>query len=212
MDAQDTTLDDTTRKQLINLDMLTEWTQCDCQKLWSTGNLKEGKNEVVPEEPGKMWYTCIQPLVKEVSEWENGTIEGNGVWKLEGVARRFKTALYILPSIVPFAHFETSLTHGCILVYPIFPGSSGTTSFFPSFRFPVDHKFWQSHWVHSLNVSIPNELFSGYVIQHRILRFHFSSNILIRFSISVALILLLSSLYKLQVSAPYVRTRLTVLL
>jgi hypothetical protein len=30
-----------------------------------------------------------------------------------------------LPSIVPFAHSETSSAHGCI--YPIFPGSSGTT-------------------------------------------------------------------------------------
>jgi hypothetical protein len=62
-----------------------------------------------------------------------------------------------LPSIVQFAHSETSFTHGCI--YPKFPGSLGT-SFFRSFRFPVDHNFWQSNWVHSLNMSIPNELFS----------------------------------------------------
>jgi hypothetical protein len=68
-----------------------------------------------------------------------------------------------LPSTVPFSHSETSFTHGC--TYPIFPGSSGTISFLPSFRFPVDHNFWQSHWVHSLNMSKPNELFSGYVIQ-----------------------------------------------
>jgi hypothetical protein len=32
--------------------------------LWLTGNLKEGKNESVPEEPGKMGYT--QPWGKEV--------------------------------------------------------------------------------------------------------------------------------------------------
>jgi hypothetical protein len=73
-----------------------------------------------------------------------------------------------LPSIVPFANSETSFTHGCI--YPIFPGSSGTTSFFRSFRFPGDHNFWLSHLVHSLNISVPNELFSGCVIQYRILR------------------------------------------
>jgi hypothetical protein len=30
-----------------------------------------------------------------VSEWTNGTIEGNGIWKSEGVVRRFKTAQYI---------------------------------------------------------------------------------------------------------------------
>jgi hypothetical protein len=34
----------------------------------------------------------VQPWVEEVSEWANGTIEGDGAWKLEGVARRFKTA------------------------------------------------------------------------------------------------------------------------
>jgi hypothetical protein len=33
--------------------------------------------------------------VKEVSEWANGTVEGNGMWKSEGVARHFKTAQYI---------------------------------------------------------------------------------------------------------------------
>jgi hypothetical protein len=68
-----------------------------------------------------------------------------------------------LPSNVPFAHSETPFTHGW--TYSVFPASSGTTSFFPSFRFPVDHNFWQSHWVDSLKMSIPNELFSGYVIQ-----------------------------------------------
>jgi hypothetical protein len=31
-----------------------EWTQHDYQKLLFTGNLKEGKNEAVSEEPGKM--------------------------------------------------------------------------------------------------------------------------------------------------------------
>jgi hypothetical protein len=56
MDAQDTILDDIIRKQLIWYGMLRERTQCDCQKLCSTGNLKVVKNEVVPEEPVKIGY------------------------------------------------------------------------------------------------------------------------------------------------------------
>jgi hypothetical protein len=75
------------------MDMLRKWTQCDFQKVWSPGNLKEGKNEVVPEEPGKVG--CIQRWVEEVSEWANGTVEGNGIWTSEGVARHFKTSQYI---------------------------------------------------------------------------------------------------------------------
>jgi hypothetical protein len=55
--------------------------------------MKEGKNEVAPEEPGKMGY--LQSWVKGVSEWANGTIEGNGIWKSESVDRRFKTAQYM---------------------------------------------------------------------------------------------------------------------
>jgi hypothetical protein len=39
--------------------MSKEWTQRGDQNSWLTGNLKEGKNEAVPEEPGKMEY--IQP-------------------------------------------------------------------------------------------------------------------------------------------------------
>jgi hypothetical protein len=50
-------------------------------------------NEVVPEEPGKMGY--VQQWVERVSEWANRTIEGNGKWQSEGVARRFKTVQYI---------------------------------------------------------------------------------------------------------------------
>jgi hypothetical protein len=46
---------------LFGTGILTEWTQCDCQDLGSTGKLKEGKNYVVPVEPGKMGYTYIQP-------------------------------------------------------------------------------------------------------------------------------------------------------
>jgi hypothetical protein len=36
--------------------MLRELTERDYQKSRLTGNTKEGKNEVVPEEPGKMGY------------------------------------------------------------------------------------------------------------------------------------------------------------
>jgi hypothetical protein len=39
--------------------MSREWTQSDYQKLRFTGNLKEGNNEAVPGESGKMKY--IQP-------------------------------------------------------------------------------------------------------------------------------------------------------
>jgi len=44
-----------------------------------------------------------------------------------------------LLSTVPFAHSYISSIHGCI--YSIFPGSPGTASFFPSFRFPVNHNY-----------------------------------------------------------------------
>jgi hypothetical protein len=36
--------------------------------------------------------------VKEIKVWANETIEGNGIWKAEGVARRFKSAQYICTS------------------------------------------------------------------------------------------------------------------
>jgi hypothetical protein len=36
-------------------------------------NLKEAKDEVVPEETGKMGY--IQPWEKEVLEWANGIVQ-----------------------------------------------------------------------------------------------------------------------------------------
>jgi hypothetical protein len=99
------------------MEMLREWTDCDCKKLWSTGNLKE-KKRGLPEDPGKMeyiqrWveggiYTAvsgrldiysgewkvgyIQRWVEVVSEWADGTDKGTGIWKSEGVARCFKIA------------------------------------------------------------------------------------------------------------------------
>ena len=86
--------------------MSREWTQREYQKSWLTANLKEGQNKAVPEKPGKMGY--IQPWVKETYDLANGTIEGNGIWKSEGVARRFKTALYIYTQGVTGGTEQTS--------------------------------------------------------------------------------------------------------
>jgi hypothetical protein len=44
--------------------MSREWTQRDYQKLWFAGNLKEGKNEAFPWEPGKIEY--LEPWMKEI--------------------------------------------------------------------------------------------------------------------------------------------------
>jgi hypothetical protein len=52
--------------------MSTEWTQRDYQKLWFTGNLKEGKNEAVPGEPGKIGiYTAMNGRDLRMGEWNN---------------------------------------------------------------------------------------------------------------------------------------------
>ena len=51
--------------------MSREWTQIDYQKLRFTGNLKEGKNEAVPGEPGKMEYTYSHEWKKS----KNGRME-----------------------------------------------------------------------------------------------------------------------------------------
>jgi hypothetical protein len=51
----------------------------------------------------------IQRWVEEISEWANGTIEGNGVWKMEGVARRFKTAQCVYIDIHTYMRVESSL-------------------------------------------------------------------------------------------------------
>jgi len=104
MNEQDTILDEITKNNSFGVVMSREWTQHNYQKSWLIGNLKEGKNEAAPDEPGKMGY--IQPWVKEVQVCANGTIEGNGIWKSEGVARRFKTAQYICVGIF-MNHFCT---------------------------------------------------------------------------------------------------------
>ena len=50
--------------EILSIGHVERWTQRDYQKLWFTGNLKEGKNEAVPGEPGKMEY--IQPWMEEI--------------------------------------------------------------------------------------------------------------------------------------------------
>jgi hypothetical protein len=46
--------------------------------------------------------------VKEVSELANGTIEGNGTWKMEGVTRSYKTAqyMYFFLALQPSADYD----------------------------------------------------------------------------------------------------------
>jgi hypothetical protein len=39
--------------------------------------------------PQRTWKDGMNSHEREVSGWANGTIEGSGVWKSEGVARHF---------------------------------------------------------------------------------------------------------------------------
>ena len=57
MGAPDTILDEITWKQLIWYGHVERTERTRLPKLWLTGNLKEGKNESVSEEPGKVGYT-----------------------------------------------------------------------------------------------------------------------------------------------------------
>ena len=77
-----------------------------------------------------------------------------------------------LPSIVLFTHSQISFIHGCI--YSIFPGSPRTSSFFPSFRFPVNNNFWQSRQVHSLGTKLISPLKQQlqYLFSVRLYRIH----------------------------------------
>jgi len=63
MNAQDTILDEITRKQLIWYCHVERMDRTRLPILWLTGNLKAGRNETVSEEPGKMGY--IQRWVRE---------------------------------------------------------------------------------------------------------------------------------------------------
>jgi hypothetical protein len=72
---------------LFGMVMSREWTQRHYQKLWFTGNLKEGNNEAIPREPGKM--ECIQPWMRDLrmGKWNN-----RRQWNMK-VGRRHQTFL-----------------------------------------------------------------------------------------------------------------------
>ena len=117
-----------------------------------------------------------------------------------------------LPSIVPFACPEISFTHSSIynpsshvlrgrprfcrhsgfqltltlLTWTIWRAPTNASKWrmgFNSVFKGVNHDFWQSCWVLSLNMPLPNKLFSSYIIHYRILGVRFSSNIFISFYI-----------------------------
>jgi hypothetical protein len=73
--------------------MLREWTRRDYQKLWLTGNLKEGEKR---GRPRRTWrdgiYTAMNERDLRMGEWNN-----RRQWKMEVGRRRqtFKTAQYI---------------------------------------------------------------------------------------------------------------------
>jgi len=73
--------------------MSRERTERDYQKLWLTGNLKEGKER---GRPGRNWkdgiYTAMGGRDLRMGEWNN---RRQWIMEVEGVARRFKTAQYI---------------------------------------------------------------------------------------------------------------------
>jgi hypothetical protein len=64
-----------------------------------------------------------QPWVKEVSEWANGTIEGNGICKSEGVARRFKNpqwmyvCMYVRTYVCMYVCTYVCIMYVCMYIY-----------------------------------------------------------------------------------------------
>jgi hypothetical protein len=55
--------------------------------------------------PRRTWKD-VRYIAMSEREWVTGTIKGNGIWKSEGIARRFKTAhiyiyIYDGPSLGP---------------------------------------------------------------------------------------------------------------
>ena len=68
---------------------------------------------------------CISCLIsfikmKEIKEWANGTIEGNGIWKSEGVVRHFKTAQYIYIYIYIYIYTYFGLYVCCVNMITFF--------------------------------------------------------------------------------------------
>jgi len=91
MNKQDTILDEITRKQFTWYGHVEGMDRTRLPKI--TINWKhEGRKKL--GRPRRTWkdgiYTALRE--RETYGWANGTIEGNGMWKSEGVDRRFKTA------------------------------------------------------------------------------------------------------------------------
>ena len=78
MDTQDMTLDDITWNNLFGMVMLREWTHRDYQKLWLTGNLKEGKKQ---GHPWRTWKYGIYTAMNERDK--NGRMEQSKAMEYE---------------------------------------------------------------------------------------------------------------------------------
>ena len=107
MKARDTILDEPTRKQIIWCGHVERMDATRLPKIMVNWKPEGRKNRSFPEEPGKMGY---------VQAWANGTMEGNGMWKMEGVARRFKTAQHICIYIYTHIYIHTYI-YICIYTY-----------------------------------------------------------------------------------------------
>jgi hypothetical protein len=93
MSKEDTILDEITRKQLISYRHVERMDPTRLPKIMINWKLEGRKKRGRPQRTWKdEIYTAMSERDLRVGEW---TIEGNGIWKWEGVARRFKTAQYI---------------------------------------------------------------------------------------------------------------------
>ena len=108
-DAPDTVLDDVTRKHLITYGHVDRMKPTQLAITMIDRKPSGWRKVVVPEEHGKTGY--IQRWVEEIWDWANGTIEGNGVWKSEGVVRRCKIALYICIYLFIYLRTNSDLCH-----------------------------------------------------------------------------------------------------
>jgi hypothetical protein len=90
MNKQDTILDEITRKQLIWCGHVERMDPTRLPKIMINWKPEERKKRGRPRRAWKDGIYTAMSERKETYEWVNGTIEGNGIWKSEGVARRFK--------------------------------------------------------------------------------------------------------------------------
>ena len=95
MDAQDTVLDDVTRKQVIWCGHVERMNWTGLAEIVINWKHEGWKKRGRPWRAQKDVILYIQLWVEEIWGQANGTVEGSGMWKGEGVGRRFKTALYI---------------------------------------------------------------------------------------------------------------------